>query len=695
MYNYHENTQRGHRSSSAHRTTANQSLSSIHSARSHRTRGDRRSSTSSHSFVDILLLFVSSCIDGLISFCHVLLHAIAFAWGTWIQPLLKRSRPVRILCCVVLVCCAFCLVDYVDHYGKIYSGVTIGTVDCSNLTEAEAKNALDATYGQQVQSGSLNLYSSEDALNAGPQSVVVNDNESVEEARSKITNWTTTPTDLGATCNVDDVVAQAFAIGRDQNGLWERLALLFSQISLSPEIDYDDAAVDSFASQIDRVIGNPFQNADIEFDQGIAQAVEGHDGDMVDRHALEERMSQALLSTDEGDRSFVVGTVYTPAQISYQAAEQTASKVNAAIDQGVDLEYDGSNYHLDPATLGSYIQTDVVSDAGSYQLVASINRDYAKNCIIQILQPTFSNGSEHIAFSNDDSGNTQVDIYSSGSMPKLNDVLTTLDTFLNDASSEDTTPSIAVEKTDIPSQMSVEDALSYGIIAPISSYTTEYTSGVVARNTNIHLAADLLNNSIVKADNGEWSFNDTAGECNEDKGFLAAGAIYNDEAVDEIGGGICQVATTVFNAVYNAGFPITERTNHSLYIASYPAGRDAAISWPSPDLKWENDSSSDVLVRMTYTDSTVTATLYGVDPGYRVSTETGDWEQGATYQSVTKYDSNLASGQSYVKTKGVDGRIITIVRTVTDGSGSLLHKDTFDSTYAAQNEVTVEGTAES
>lgn len=85
------------------------------------------------------------------------------------------------------------------------------------------------------------------------------------------------------------------------------------------------------------------------------------------------------------------------------------------------------------------------------------------------------------------------------------------------------------------------------------------------------------------------------GEANEEAGFQAAHAIINGEYDDAIGGGICQVATTVFNAVYEAGYPVTERRNHSLYISSYPTGRDAASAYPDLDLTWVNDGTSDVL----------------------------------------------------------------------------------------------------
>ena len=137
----------------------------------------------------------------------------------------------------------------------------------------------------------------------------------------------------------------------------------------------------------------------------------------------------------------------------------------------------------------------------------------------------------------------------------------------------------------------------------------------------------MLSNSIIKANGGTWSFNDTAGEATEDKGYQNAGAIVGGEYSDAIGGGICQVATTVFNAIYDAGYPITERHNHTLHIESYPEGRDAAIAYPYMDLVWQNDTSSDVILVMSYSNSSVTATLWGVDPGYEVSTDYGEWKE--------------------------------------------------------------------
>ena len=90
-------------------------------------------------------------------------------------------------------------------------------------------------------------------------------------------------------------------------------------------------------------------------------------------------------------------------------------------------------------------------------------------------------------------------------------------------------------------------------------------------------------------------------------------------------------------------------------------------------------------------DGSVTATLYGVDPGYKVSTTTGDWGEGRKYETRTTIDDTLAPNASYVKTRGTDGRTITIIRTVKDESGEVLHEDPFSSVYDPVTEVVVEG----
>ena len=85
-----------------------------------------------------------------------------------------------------------------------------------------------------------------------------------------------------------------------------------------------------------------------------------------------------------------------------------------------------------------------------------------------------------------------------------------------------------------------------------------------------------------------------------------------------IGGGVCQTATTLFNDAFELGLPILARTNHNLYLSHYPIGRDATVSWGGPDFVFRNDLKHGLLIKTSYTDSTLTFTFYGTSEHRRV-----------------------------------------------------------------------------
>ena len=122
------------------------------------------------------------------------------------------------------------------------------------------------------------------------------------------------------------------------------------------------------------------------------------------------------------------------------------------------------------------------------------------------------------------------------------------------------------------------EAQAMGITGVVGSYYTTY-GGIASRLHNVALVAELIDGTLV-APGKTFSFNGTTGERTAEKGFQEAPVIINGELQTGLGGGICQVSTTVFNAAYEAGLQIDERTNHALYISHYPLGRDATVNYP-------------------------------------------------------------------------------------------------------------------
>ena len=97
--------------------------------------------------------------------------------------------------------------------------------------------------------------------------------------------------------------------------------------------------------------------------------------------------------------------------------------------------------------------------------------------------------------------------------------------------------------------------------------------------------------------------------------------IINGELKTGLGGGVCQVSTTTFNAAYEAGLPITDRTNHALYISHYPQGRDATVNYPDTDLKFVNDTGHWLWLRTFVSSSSLTVALYGTPQHRKVESE--------------------------------------------------------------------------
>ena len=113
-----------------------------------------------------------------------------------------------------------------------------------------------------------------------------------------------------------------------------------------------------------------------------------------------------------------------------------------------------------------------------------------------------------------------------------------------------------------------------GIRGLVGSYETIY-GGDANRIHNVQLVSQLLDGHLI-APGATFSFNQATGARTAEKGFREAPVIINGELGTGLGGGVCQVSTTVFNAAYEAGLKITSRTNHALYISHYPQGRDTS-----------------------------------------------------------------------------------------------------------------------
>ncbi len=151
----------------------------------------------------------------------------------------------------------------------------------------------------------------------------------------------------------------------------------------------------------------------------------------------------------------------------------------------------------------------------------------------------------------------------------------------------------------------------------ISTYTTKTTSNK-NRNTNIRLSAEAINGYCVRP--GElFSFNQATGQRTERKGYKPAAAISGGKSQDEIGGGVCQTSSTLFNAVARANFEVVSRSPHAWPSTYVEKGFDATVNWPGLDFQWRNNTDQPVWIVAEYANRQVTVSLYGVTLGEGVT----------------------------------------------------------------------------
>ncbi len=225
------------------------------------------------------------------------------------------------------------------------------------------------------------------------------------------------------------------------------------------------------------------------------------------------------------------------------------------------------------------------------------------------------------------------------------------------AAMQDGTRSVELTLVAGPASFTAADAEAYGIKGPVGGnnawrsgapttaapgFTTYHDPGG-ARVTNIHRMADLVRGAVI-APGASFSINGYVGERTAEKGFLPAGAIRDGEHVTEIGGGVSQFATTMFNTAYFAGLQMDESQAHSEYFDRYPRGREATMGYPAPDLAFTNNTPYGIMIWTSYTDTSLTVTLYS-----------------------TPY----ASGEQTAITEGRSGNctVVTTTRTVTYPDG--------------------------
>ncbi|MDR2670693.1 MAG: VanW family protein, partial [Oscillospiraceae bacterium] len=234
----------------------------------------------------------------------------------------------------------------------------------------------------------------------------------------------------------------------------------------------------------------------------------------------------------------------------------------------------------------------------------------------------------------------------------------------------DATPGTQVRLPLIRTQPSMDAAtLEARLFADeLATFTTYLNAGNTPRVTNIRLAASMINGSILMPGD-ECSYNKTVGQRTTDRGFKQAGAYVQGKLVDEVGGGICQMSTTLYIAAVRANLKIVERTNHSMTVDYVPVGHDATVNWGTLDLRFQNDRDYPIKILAEQSGSSVKVTVMGTKVDDHTVSLDQKFLSTRPFTSQTMINPDLAPGARKVTVTGHTGYTVETYRVIQDASG--------------------------
>jgi vancomycin resistance protein YoaR len=242
-----------------------------------------------------------------------------------------------------------------------------------------------------------------------------------------------------------------------------------------------------------------------------------------------------------------------------------------------------------------------------------------------------------------------------------------------------------------------------GITELLATGESDFNGSEPGRTTNIKVSATLVDGTLVPP-GGEYSFNRSIGEIVSTDGFVTAGATEAGIPGTSVGGGVCQVSTTIFRAALKAGMPITERWPHDFRSPYYEQGGwtpgyDASIvqvegNWlGGTDFRFANPTSSWLLVRTEIVDDVkLKVMLYGPHTGYRVELDDPIYSDLVpSYGEVYEVDPTMAPGTGFLFQEAMDGVTMHIGRRVYDSNGVEIISESIDTAYEPRGAVYVVG----
>jgi vancomycin resistance protein YoaR len=555
-----------------------------------------------------------------------------------------------------------------EHVGKVYDGVSVLGVDLSGQTRDEAERTLTARAAE---------------LTAHPVLIRAGDNQ-----------WRTDWGKLGLSLPVGPIVDRAMAVGRQGSALdqlYAQARALRGGRAIPAEESLDAGPIHAFVASAATQIDRPVRNARLEMLPDLSfqmtTALAGR------RLEADEAVRLLTEAAQNGDPSVDLPVSTLSPVTTDEMRLPAKARAEQMLAGPVTLTYAERQWTLDRQALADML---VFSGGPGVPIDVKLDQDKLKARLQQIAaelkqdpqdaEITWANGAVQATKPSQEGRQLDLDAALARTVSGI------------EGGQRDVALSVTVAKPAIDSN----NLGALGITEMIDTATTSFAGGLPQKIHNVKLAASRLNNKVVKP--GEkFSFNKALGPTTIDNGFQIAFGIEGGEGGDHrtvpsVAGGICQVATTLFQPVFWSGLQLEERHWHLYWIPNYASkgavGLDATVDEEvGLDLQFVNNTSSYLLIQSRTDDSSVTFELYGTRPKWDVKVDgpTLTDKKVADPTPVVEQEPTLPVGQRYQVEAARDGFTATFVRTVTapDAATRTLK---LESKYDPSRNVTLVGT---
>ncbi len=586
-------------------------------------------------------------------------------------PLLLLTGLALLLILGVL----FIAAHEIQYSARIYPGVSTYGIDLGGLTHAEAISRLDQRF--------------------------VYDERAVFTFRDGSRFWQMTAGDLGVSFDLQRTADAALLQGRSGHLLADLLTqaeMWFNGRSISPLIVYDQTRAEAFLAGIAAEIDRPMRDANVLLTGTTVTTIESQTGRALDIPATLAALREQIMRLQSGAEIPLVINETPPGNWS---AEEAAGRLRAALAGPLSLYADAESggeagpWVATPEAIASMLRIEYVEAwDGSSTIEVGLDPEQFQSFLSGIA-PQLETEPVDARFHFDlESGQLQP-IQDSVNGRRL-DIETTLEA-IEAVLFEPAEPGVTREvplafRYIVPVLNSQATAAELGIVELVGEATTYYMGSSAARQANIVLAAERFN-GVVIGPGEEFSFNQWLGDVSPESGFEESFIIYGGRTIKGVGGGVCQVSTTIYQAAFYGGFPILERYPHGYRVSYYEygegAGMDATVYSPVVDFRFLNDLPSYLLIETSLDreHATLTFRLYGTSLG-RTVTKIGPRITNIVPHGDTIYEENadLAPGQTRQIEWAVDGSDVAITRQVWR-DGQLEQEDHFSSHYLPWNAV--------